>query len=235
MTASEGVVFVPFCSDCPDHEACSTGWSCWMVRELNQYLEERETVSEAIAKEICEHNWTWISPAGTNNFAHLCSRCHQPDPDWLNSITEVERDTPIRPTNMRVLICEKVHMDTSHPSHVWSRYNEGDLYWCRGLTDIHTRFLTTVDKEEPMAQDIQLEAKHLIVKYVNAHLEKTDGISIGMDDVYVVWFAKTLQNWKVMISTVLPDGMYYEVTHNGDNMETYIDAYKKFDNVAVPD
>jgi hypothetical protein len=38
-----------------------------------------------------------------------------------------------------------------------------------------------------------------------------------------------------MISTVLPDGMYYEVTHNGDNMETYIDAYKKFDNVAVPD
>jgi hypothetical protein len=24
-----------FCSDCPDHEACSTGYPCWKVKELN--------------------------------------------------------------------------------------------------------------------------------------------------------------------------------------------------------
>ncbi len=51
--------------------------------------------------------------------------------------------------------------------------------------------------------------------------------------VYVVWWSKTLQNWKALVSTTLPDGMYYEVTHNGDAGETYLDAYKKFDNVVV--
>jgi metal-responsive CopG/Arc/MetJ family transcriptional regulator len=23
-----------YCADCPDHEACSTGWQCWMVKEV---------------------------------------------------------------------------------------------------------------------------------------------------------------------------------------------------------
>ena len=34
----------------------------------------------------------------------------------------------------------------------------------------------------------------------------------------------------VMISTSLPDGMYYEVTYNKQKDEFYFDAYKKFDN-----
>lgn len=28
-----------FCSDCPDHEACSTGWPCWKVKELRDNRE----------------------------------------------------------------------------------------------------------------------------------------------------------------------------------------------------
>ncbi len=68
-------------------------------------------------------------------------------------------------------------------------------------------------------------------------LEKTDSTkdNFTLDDIYVVWFSKTLQNWKCLISTTLPDGMYYEVTYNGDKQETYIDAYKKFDNCSVSD
>lgn len=54
-------------------------------------------------------------------------------------------------------------------------------------------------------------------------------------DVYVVWFAKTLQNWKALISTTLPDGMYYEVTYNGEKQETYLDAYTKIKNIVIPD
>ena len=46
-------------------------------------------------------------------------------------------------------------------------------------------------------------------------------------DVYVVWLSKTLQNGKAMLSTTRPDGMYYEVTYNGDKKELYVDAYKK--------
>ena len=52
-------------------------------------------------------------------------------------------------------------------------------------------------------------------------------------DVYIVWKCKTLQNWKYLISSTLPDGMYYEVTYNGDKAEFYLDAYKKQENKVV--
>lgn len=85
-------------------------------------------------------------------------------------------------------------------------------------------------------RDIQWKAKSMVFDYIKPRLEKTDEhVVFQLADVYVVWFSKTLQNWKVLISTTLPDGMYYEVTHNGDKHETYIDAYKKFDNVVIPD
>ena len=76
-------------------------------------------------------------------------------------------------------------------------------------------------------------AKGLVVNYANAHTDPTDGVQIDSDQVYVVWLCKTLQNNKALLSTTLPDGMYYEVTYNGDKKEAYIDAYKKFENVCV--
>lgn len=79
----------------------------------------------------------------------------------------------------------------------------------------------------------QVKAKSLVHRYILARLEKTD--EVPDFEVYVVWFAKTLQNWKALVSTTLSDGRYYEVTYNGDKKETYIDAYKKFDNISVPD
>jgi Family of unknown function (DUF6275) len=78
------------------------------------------------------------------------------------------------------------------------------------------------------------QAKYHVFMYIKAHLEKTDThVRFRGDDVYVVWWAKVLQNWKALVSSTLPDGMYYEVTYNGDKDEVYIDAYKKFDNVRV--
>ncbi len=82
---------------------------------------------------------------------------------------------------------------------------------------------------------MQERAKQLIVNYFNERVEKTDNKKITVDDVYVVWFCKTLQNWKALLSTNVSDGMYYEVTYNGDKKETYIDAYKKWENVRVVD
>lgn len=83
---------------------------------------------------------------------------------------------------------------------------------------------------------LQDRARGRVFDYVKERLEKTDThVTFGLDEVYLVWFTKTLQNWKALVSTTLPDGMYYEVTYNGDKRETYIDAYKKFDNVCVPD
>lgn len=82
---------------------------------------------------------------------------------------------------------------------------------------------------------MQEKAKQIIVNYFNERVEKTDGKFITVDDVYVVWFCKTLQNWKALLSTNVSDGMYYEVTYNGDKKETYLDAYKKWENVRIPD
>lgn len=75
-------------------------------------------------------------------------------------------------------------------------------------------------------------AKLKVYEYSKNHLDITDNTDFTMEDVYVVWSCKTLQNYKALISTTLPDGMYYECTFNGDTNEMYLDAYKKFDNVV---
>ena len=64
-------------------------------------------------------------------------------------------------------------------------------------------------------------------------MEKTDGFTLTVDDVYIVWWSKTLQNWKALVSTTVSDGMYYEVTYNGDKDEIYVDAYKKWKNKQI--
>ena len=79
-------------------------------------------------------------------------------------------------------------------------------------------------------QDI---CKHEVLKYTQAHLDVTDGVTIDINDVYVVWYSKTLQNAKALLSTTLSDGMYYELTYNGDKKELYFDAYKKFENKCI--
>lgn len=86
-----------------------------------------------------------------------------------------------------------------------------------------------------MNDAMQKRAKELVVNYFNDHVDKTDKKTITEDDVFIVWFCKTLQNWKALVSTTISDGMYYEITHNGDKGETYLDAYKKWENVCIPD
>jgi len=72
-----------------------------------------------------------------------------------------------------------------------------------------------------------------VVDYFNEHAEKTDGTTLTTSDVFVVWSCKTLQNNKALLSTTVSDGMYYEVTHNGDKKEIYLDAYKKWENKCI--
>lgn len=82
-------------------------------------------------------------------------------------------------------------------------------------------------------QDFTKLVKETVAKYANEHLDKTDGKQITVDDVFIVWMCKTLQNNKALASTTLFDGMYYELTYNGDKSEMYVDAYKKWENYCV--
>ena len=80
--------------------------------------------------------------------------------------------------------------------------------------------------------DYQLEARMRIVQFFNDF--RLEGVpEIGLDSVYVVWFCKTLKNWKALVSTVIPDEIYYEVTYNGENGETYLDVYTKAYNFCI--
>lgn len=78
-----------------------------------------------------------------------------------------------------------------------------------------------------------LDAKKIVVEYYNNNVDTTDGFNLTDDDVFIVWFSKTLQNWKALVSTTVSDGMYYEITHNGDKEETYLDVYKKWENKCI--
>lgn len=108
---------------------------------------------------------------------------------------------------------------------------------------------------ERMDESYTEKARRIVFEYIKPRLEKTDQHvamtlnagtpdeykvspkhkTFSLDEVMIVWFSKTLQNWKALVTTTLPDGMYYEVTHNGTGNVTYVDVYKKFDNVVVPD
>ena len=73
--------------------------------------------------------------------------------------------------------------------------------------------------------------KKLVTDYILSHLDKSD--ETPQFEVYTVWKCKILQNWKYLCASTLPDGMYYELTFDGDKNHWYLDAYKKFDNQCI--
>lgn len=83
-------------------------------------------------------------------------------------------------------------------------------------------------------EDINMNKKvsEFVRKYVEEHLDKSDPKQEF--EVFVVWQCYILGNAKWLLSTTLPDGMYYEVTYNKTKDEFYLDAYKKFENRCIP-
>ena len=78
--------------------------------------------------------------------------------------------------------------------------------------------------------DILTSAKLLVKREIeNEHFPGF----IHMEDIYVVWFSYTLGNWKALVSTSLPDGKYYEVTHSKERDVTFVDTYLKISNTTV--
>lgn len=84
-------------------------------------------------------------------------------------------------------------------------------------------------------------AKSYVKRAVDAYYRDLTGGGVHPDeelpayDIYVIWFTKTLQNWKAVVSTTLEDGRIYEVTHNGDAGETYVDRCIKEQNTLYVD
>jgi hypothetical protein len=60
-----------------------------------------------------------------------------------------------------------------------------------------------------------------------------DNFLVSANDVFVVWSCKTLQNNKAILSATVNGAPMYEITHNGDKGEIYIDTYVKESNECI--
>ena len=86
--------------------------------------------------------------------------------------------------------------------------------------------------EDINENNMNKKVSEFVRKYVEEHLDKND---LKQEfEVFVVWQCYILGNTKWLLSTTLPDGMYYEVTYNKVKDEFYLDAYKKFENRCIP-
>lgn len=81
--------------------------------------------------------------------------------------------------------------------------------------------------------EAMLRARMAVANYFNTHADPTDGVQINIDQVFLVSFTYVLGGWKGMVSTTVPDGMYYETTFNKEEGVIYLDAYKKLDQEIV--
>ena len=75
------------------------------------------------------------------------------------------------------------------------------------------------------------KAKEIVMSYYNSSNEK----AITIDDVAIVWFCKTLQNYKALVITFTPDNIYYELTYDGNQERWYLDVYGKRANIVIED
>ena len=71
----------------------------------------------------------------------------------------------------------------------------------------------------------------LVSDYIKEYLDESD--ETLEFEVYIVCKCKIFQNWKYLLASTLPDGMYYELTYDGDKNRWYLDAYKKFENKCI--
>lgn len=65
------------------------------------------------------------------------------------------------------------------------------------------------------------QAKAKVMQWLDAYV-----VPVDANDVFIVWYAKTLQNHKALLSSTVSNH-YFECTYNGDKREMYIDVYTK--------
>lgn len=85
--------------------------------------------------------------------------------------------------------------------------------------------MTNEMNQKPDPDRFLKEAKMFVVSSTNGQMRP--------EELYIVWFAKTLGNWKALISTDTLEDVYWEVTFNGAKSEAYIDRYNKQSNSVI--
>ena len=79
--------------------------------------------------------------------------------------------------------------------------------------------------------------KDKIVDIFNSTADKSPDVSVSIlnDDVYEVWYSEGECENNALLSTTIPDGMYYESNYNNWINLLTIDSYKKYCNKCIND
>lgn len=77
--------------------------------------------------------------------------------------------------------------------------------------------------------DFEVISKNEIIKEV----ENYYGENLKIEQLHLVWFNKSLQNFKCLVCDSTDNQRYYECTYNGDKKELYVDIYEKKYNTKV--
>ena len=75
-------------------------------------------------------------------------------------------------------------------------------------------------------------SKEKVRDYENERVD-INFMNVQLEDIFVVWSCKTLQNSKALLSAKHKGAFYYEFTYNGDKEEVYMVVYKKVVNIPI--
>lgn len=116
----------------------------------------------------------------------------------------------------------------------WGRKRHETEDWAKAVQeDVQNEEAYSVNIEAPYdALELQHKAQRAAAEGYNTNQNYTT--SFKPEDFYVVWSVRVLENWKALLSTdKVNNGVYIEVTHNGDKLETYVDVYYKHANIVL--
>lgn len=83
--------------------------------------------------------------------------------------------------------------------------------------------------------DYQSKAKRFLIEHVDAQIEEEfSPVEKYSYEVYIIWSAKILKNWKGILGTTMPDSKMYEITYDGNENRWYFDEYTKTNHRIIP-
>jgi hypothetical protein len=76
-------------------------------------------------------------------------------------------------------------------------------------------------------------AKKLVSDNYNRHHDIERTSPLFPEDIYIIWYAKLLTNWKALLGTPEIRGLLWMVTYNGFKHDAQIEIYKRVNSVTV--
>lgn len=87
-------------------------------------------------------------------------------------------------------------------------------------------------QEEPSSETKKETRLEIAIRLVYSYMKSEDAPpNFTQDDVFVIWYCKTLENWKAILSASYKGAPLIEVTYSGVNKDTCLDVYKKKDSL----